>query len=383
MSLIKGISWEHPRGYQPLRAASVLWLDQSGVDVQWDVRTLKEFGDLPVEKLIDLYDLIITDHPYMGEAHSNGLLVNLNKYLPADFLNVQAGESVGPSFSSYKYNDSLYALPVDAAAQVSAFRKDLTERIGWGIPAETLLLEDAAKLLPNQYTMAIPMCPTDCWCVFLTLCAQYSTDAFFTEEGIHHETGRWALEQMTGWSSFIHKDSYRMNPVQMLEHMASHDQIIYCPFTFGYTNYSRVGFAEKPVHFCDVPHYMLNRKTSLLGGAGLAVSAKTKNLKACLDFMKYILDPKIQRTVYYFEGGQPGHLSAWKNIECNADCLNFFKNTLYTIEHAYVRPQAPGYNKFQEKAADLLHTVIINNSDHGTLISRLNTLFYKYCHAGI
>ena len=383
MALIKGITWDHPRGYRPLKAASADWLKRSGTEVQWEARTLKEFGDLPTEELIDRYDLIIIDHPYMGEADAKGLLVKLNECLPACFLERQESESAGASFEAYRYNHACYALPIDAAVQVSAFRKDLTESIGWEIPAETLRLGESAKALPARFRLAIPLCPTDSWCVFLTLCAQYSDGDFFTEAGIHDEIGKRALDQMTEWRSFIHKDSYRMNPVQLLEHMASRDEIIYCPFTFGYSNYSRAGFAAHLIHFCNVPQYGNVGKTALLGGAGIAVSAKTKNLNACLDFIQYILDPKIQRTAYYLEGGQPACLSAWRDKECNADCADFFENTLYTVENAYVRPRVPGFNRFQEKAADLLHAAITTHSDGGTLISRLNTLYYNYSHARI
>ncbi len=383
ISKLKGISWDHPRGYQPLRAAAETWLKQTGVEVQWDVRTLKEFGDLPIEKLIDLYDLIIIDHPYMAEADANGLLLPLDKYLPADFINIQSRESVGPSFNSYKYNNSLYALPIDAASQVSAFRKDLTDSIGWGLPVDTLQLKDEAKQLPGKYAIAIPLCPTDIWCVFLTLCAQYSNGAFFDEAGINNETGQWALDQIKGWSPYIHKESYNMNPVQMLDHMSTYDEIIYSPFTFGYTNYSRVGFARKIIQFGDVPQYKSSEKTSLLGGAGIAISSKSEHLSACLDFVKYILDPEIQKTLYFNEGGQPGHLNAWQDENCNANSSNFFASTLYTIEHAFVRPKVPGFNKFQEKAAELIHDSVVNNLDADTAIRQLNNLYYKHCNENV
>lgn len=380
MPVLKGITWDHPRGYQPLRVLADLWHQQTGVAIKWDVRSLKEFGDLPIERLISLYDFIIIDHPYKGEADINGLLIPLNEYLPENFLAVQEEQSVGPSFSSYKYGNNMYALPVDAAAQVSVFRKDLTDTLGWALPVDTMRLKEAAVMLPRRYFIAVPLCPTDIWCVFLTLCAQYSNGAFFSEAGIDAETGKWAMEEIRGWKSFIHIDSFKMNPVQMLEHMASKNEIIYSPFTFGYTNYSRKNFAEKLLHFGDAPQYIPNGKSSLLGGAGIAVSSKTKNLNSCLAFIQYILSPRIQKTVYYDEGGQPAHLAAWKDEKCDANCAGFFTNTLYTMQHAYVRPGVPGFNLFQEHAADIVHTSAIDKSDSGKIIDLLNNLYYKFCH---
>ena len=134
---IKGITWDHPRGYQPLKAVALDWGRRTGISLQWDVRTLKEFGDMPVEKMVDLYDLIIIDHPYMGEAASKALLLPLEEYLPESFFAVQAAQSVGPSYESYAWKGTHYALPVDAAAQVAVIRKDLADAIGWEPPAAT------------------------------------------------------------------------------------------------------------------------------------------------------------------------------------------------------------------------------------------------------
>ncbi|NND79122.1 MAG: carbohydrate ABC transporter substrate-binding protein, partial [Maribacter sp.] len=67
---LKGIAWDHPRGYEPLVALSNRFM-QSHPDlkIKWDIRSLKEFGDMPIEDLIEAYDLITIDHPYMGQAH--------------------------------------------------------------------------------------------------------------------------------------------------------------------------------------------------------------------------------------------------------------------------------------------------------------------------
>lgn len=381
MSLVlKGISWDHPRGYQPLRAAAELWKQQTGVTINWDVRTLQEFGDFPVEKLIDIYDFIIIDHPYMGEASSKNLLVALNKHLSPEFLNVQQQLSVGPSYKSYEYAGNMYALPVDAAAQVAVCRKDIVEKLNWTIPAETTDIKKAASNLPSKYCIAVPMCPTDIWCVFLTLCAQYSNGSFFSSSGVDIDAGQWALNEIREWRSFIHKSSFEMNPIQLLSHMASNDEIIYCPFTFGYTNYSRKKAVGKIVNFMDVPRYKNNSFTSLLGGAGIAVSQKSHYLKDCLDFIQYIVSPEIQQTVYYQNGGQPALLNAWNNEECNTDSADFFKNTLLTMQRAYVRPQVSNFNVFQEHAANLFHELALNQSDALKGIVLLNNLFRKLCH---
>jgi multiple sugar transport system substrate-binding protein len=216
--------------------------------------------------------------------------------------------------------------------------------------------------------------------VFLTLCAQRSDGNFFSEAGVHAETGAWALEQLQEWSSFLHRDSFDMNPVRMLERMASEDEIVYCPFTFGYTNYARRDSPGRRLHCTDAPRCRPDGISSLLGGAGIAVSVLTKHREACMDFIRYILDPEVQRTVYYNNGGQPAHLGAWKDEKCNEDCGGFFSDTLYTLQHAYRRPGVPGFNRFQEQAADLVHRWVREGARRASAMQQLNHLYYNICH---
>ncbi|WP_431213405.1 ABC transporter substrate-binding protein [Puia sp. P3] len=377
---IKGITWDHPRGYQPLRAVATEWGRSSGIVLDWDVRTLKEFGDMPVEKLVDLYDLIVIDHPYMGEAASKSLLLPLEDYLPKSFFAVQAAESVGPSYDSYEWKGRHYALPVDAAAQVAVIRKDLAGGIGWEPPVETQGLRAAAHRLPEGKFIAVPLCPTDIWCVFLTLCVQYKGGEIFTRSGIDEAAGCYALAQLQEWRAFLHPDSFRMNPIQMLDRMAAGNEIVYCPFSFGYTNYSRRNATGRRLVFMDAPRRSGSDVSTLLGGAGIAVSGRSVNRDVCMDFIRYVLDPVVQRTTYYINGGQPGHLSAWRDAACNSDSGGFFINTLDTMRKAYRRTGVPGFNRFQEEAADLVHAWAKQGADGAAVMPLLNKHYQLICH---
>ena len=49
---LKGMAWDHPRGYEPLIAASNEFRKSNpNVSIKWDVRSLKEFGDMPIEDI--------------------------------------------------------------------------------------------------------------------------------------------------------------------------------------------------------------------------------------------------------------------------------------------------------------------------------------------
>ncbi len=60
------MTWDHPRGYDPLVACNVVWRARSGVAVEWDRRSLQDFESFPVEELARSYDLLVTDHPHVG-----------------------------------------------------------------------------------------------------------------------------------------------------------------------------------------------------------------------------------------------------------------------------------------------------------------------------
>jgi hypothetical protein len=65
---LKGMTWSHPRGYDPMMAASRDWLTETGVSIAWDKRSLQDFESFPVEELARSYDLIVIDHPHVGQV---------------------------------------------------------------------------------------------------------------------------------------------------------------------------------------------------------------------------------------------------------------------------------------------------------------------------
>ena len=131
MQLLKGIAWDHPRGFDPMVAtAREFKKNNSDIEIIWEKRPLQAFADRPIEKMAFDYDLMIIDHPHVGEASRKGLIYELNNFLEyQDDLNLLHKASVGLSHQSYNYNENQYALAIDAAAPVSAYRKDLINNI--------------------------------------------------------------------------------------------------------------------------------------------------------------------------------------------------------------------------------------------------------------
>src|SRR3546814_2818439 len=70
---LKGITWDHPRGYDPL-AGSLAGFRAAhpDIEVSWERRSLRDFGEAPIDVLADRVDLIVVDHPFSGRAQASG-----------------------------------------------------------------------------------------------------------------------------------------------------------------------------------------------------------------------------------------------------------------------------------------------------------------------
>jgi multiple sugar transport system substrate-binding protein len=381
MVKLRGITWDNPRGYAPLVATSEAFSKlRPNIKIVWKKRSLKEFGDYPIEKLVKLYDIILIDHPFVGQAYKNNLLVPLEEYLNEEFLKVQENESVGKSYESYRYNGKQLALPIDAAALVSAAKTEEIKEIGLSIPRTFNEIFEFAYKLPKNRFVAIPMCPTDIWCLFLTLCAQIGGENFFDiSRGIPERVGLKAIRDIISLKTVAHPDSINMNPINVLDKMADEDDIIYSPFLFGYINYSKKGWRKKKVEFFDAPLKKGSKISTVLGGVGIAVSTYSKNIKEAVEYIKYVTTPDIQKGIYFKSGGQPGQLSAWESETINAETNNFFKNTITTMRMAYMRPRIPKWNYFQETSSNIIHKGVSQNIRPETIVEEVNVSFKKAC----
>ena len=80
MPTLKGISWEHPRGFAPMvSTASEYKKKNTEVEIIWDKRPLQDFADRPIEEMAYEYDLMVIDHPHVGEASRKELLIEFDK----------------------------------------------------------------------------------------------------------------------------------------------------------------------------------------------------------------------------------------------------------------------------------------------------------------
>jgi len=346
---LKGITWDHPRGYDPLIAASNEYYKEKGIEVEWQKRSLTAFGDFSIEHLSKQYDLLILDHPHSGVIAATGCLVPLEDYLSNDLLCKLKEQSAGPSFSSYYFQEHQWALPIDAAFQCSSYRKDLLPD---SIPKswdEVFAL--ANKLRSNGKYVGMALCPTDSLCTFLSLCSHFGAPITIdSKELVPHGIGIEILRLMNKMCKEFHPNTLDWNPIELYDHMAQTDDVVYSPMAFNYTNYSRDGFRKNRLAFTDSP----NTKT-VLGGAGIAVSSQCENIIEAVDYCYWICSERIQKEIYTINNGQPGNVTCWRDPNTNDLTDSFFKNSLKTLENAYVRPRYFGWPHFQEYLGKALH----------------------------
>jgi multiple sugar transport system substrate-binding protein len=379
-TVLRGITWDHVRGLGGLQAAAEAYKAlRPDVRVEWTTRSLQAFADQPVDELARRFDLIYLDHPAIGEAVARSCLVPLDEHLDGATLAAQTAGSVGRSAESYEWDGHRWALATDAAAQVAAYRPDLLERAGVSLPRTWPEAMDAAAALRRAgMWAALPAIPVDAICAFLALCAALGEEPF-REPGqvVSHGTGRSALELLRAFLQRCHPSSLDLNPPRMLEHMSATDEVAYCPLAFGYANYARPGFRDRLVLAAPPPAGDGGGPVGTLGGAGLAVSARSRSVDEAVSYAAFVADPDTQRTVYFDGGGQPGYRSAWTDEAVNAAAGRFFRDTLAALDAAFLRPRYDGFLGFQETAGELVRDHLRAGGDTGPVLAAIDAAYQE------
>jgi len=365
---LKGMTWSHPRGYDPMVAGAEQWLADKGVEIAWEKRSLQDFETFPVEELARNFDMIVIDHPHVGQITKEGCLLPLDVPGREAELKALADGSVGQSFPSYNWQGRQWAFPLDAATQVQAWRPDLMDKpaISWG---EVLRLARAGKVLLPLRSPHSLMC-------FYTLVANAGTPCAVEGELVSVEDGSQAFEQLREVASLVKPECFGMDPIAVFEEMANPESEISCtPLIYGYVNYAMPGFRDRLIRFADIPAGAAGVAGSALGGTGIAVSAFSKHPEAAIDFAYWIASGDVQKGLYAASNGQPGHATAWEDDTVNAATSDFYRDTRATLEGAWVRPRHDGYMPFQEAASERINKGLLDNEKAEDVIADLNRLF--------
>ena len=376
---LRGMTWDHPRGFDPLAACARVWRERTGVEVLWERRSLQDFESFPVQALAQQYDLIVIDHPHVGQITREQCLLPLDGVVRGNERMALAQNSVGASFDSYVWEGRLWALPIDAAAQVQAWRPDRLS----APPTQWAEMLDLAR----RGLVQCPMRPPHNLMAFYTLCGLLGRSGQDTgPQLIDPRTGAQSYELIRELLAYLDPVCFSMDPIAVFEVMAQESASIACvPLIYGYVSYAREGFRPARIAFCDIP--VLGEGAmpagSALGGTGIAVSAYTSQPEAALDFAYWIASADVQRGPYAGSGGQPGNAVAWSDPAVNGPVFEFYANTRATLENAWVRPRHDGYMGFQEAASQRLLVALRAREPADATVAALNQLFCESFHSRI
>lgn len=373
--MITGIAWDHRRCWGPLDASIAPYRAATGEEVRWDRRSLYSFGEGDLGSYADKYDLVIYDHPFVGDVARQGWMLDLLPLLSADQRAHFDRDEVGASWRSYAYGGGIWGLPLDTAAQTAAWRHDLLDRHGLSVPTTLAEIRTfAEKGVPKGIYVGWPSVPTDLMCTLVSVAASSGRNPGHTDgDFLDPVDAGAAVGELRALAKLAHPKSKEWNPIRCLDHMAANDDVAYVPYLFNYVNYSsgtpKITFGDAPaVAAGQTPH-------TLLGGAGIGISAKAKDPQAAFDYAMWLCSPAYQAGGYVTHGGQPGSRAAWTSDACNAETGGFFRSTLAVMDRAYLRPTHPGFVPFFHDATLKLAAVVFEDAPLRPFVDWLNASY--------
>lgn len=367
------MTWNHARGIEPLQAASEQYQKaHPDVSISWDSRPLQDFESQPLRELASSHDLIIIDHPHLGETVREHLLLDLSSRDRSAELQLLQQQSAGPSHDSYAMHGGQWALAIDAATPVASYRADRIDTVpsNW---SEIIELARAGKVI-------MPLRPPHGLMAFLWMARNRGLSvAAGPEQLMADEDLALVLEQFAELSGLIRPACFDMDPIDVYEAMSTQEEgPCYCPHAYGYINYAHAGFRPFLLSFSDVADVAGGGVSgTVLGGAGIAVSALSTHAEQAVDFAFHAAGVDCQTDLWVRHGGQPGNALAWSDPESNRLCNNFLSNTRATLDSAWIRPRYSGYTEFQGLASHTISDFLQGRLSPHHCVQALQKLYRK------
>ena len=367
---LRGKTWDHRRAIDPLLGTMPMFqAKHPHVEITWSSRPLSGFEFTSVDALALEYDFIILDHPFTGAIAASQSLV------PLDRIVAQVGDPfVGPSLDSYRMNGSLWALPVDAACQVSISRPDLMQKLDAAVPANWHdLMALGAKARQQGLWLAIGLKGVHSLMTFFTLMANLGEPCATQRdrEFADLRTAREALALMRDLLQFCPPAGLDWNSIDLHDRMVERDDLVFCPAVYCYATYAEAD-QRRPLRFHDLPGPR-GLAGSTIGGTGLGVSAHTRHLPEALAYARFAIEETTQRA-FASHHGQPAHRGIWEDSAINERLGGCFRATRATMEACWIRPRYPGYLDFQARGGELVEAHLRGQITADALLAELQRL---------
>lgn len=368
MARYHGLTWDHPRGRLALERAA---LAAPAVDgealISWDAHPLEGFESAPIDEIAARYDVVVLDHPHLGDAIASDAIRPADEVFAAGLLRALERSCVGPSFRAYVMDGRPWALPLDAATQVAVFRSEAIDE-----PPETW--EDVARL-PAALPLALSLAGPHALLSFASVCVALGEEpAVRPGSGfVSRCAGREAVALLGAIAARAAPGSAALNPIGLLERMRTARDIAYVPLVYGYVNYAS---GPGALTFADAPGIRPGgRRGSTVGGTGIAITRRSEPDAALIAHLSALFDPACQAGFIPQNAGQPSVAGAWDDEAVNAASAGFYRRTRRTMEDSWVRPRIAGYIAFQAHASTLLRDAITQSAPADAVLARVDTLF--------
>lgn len=329
------LAWDDPRATAPLRAAARRFEALEGIPVDVGARSLAEFNDEPIERAAERADLLLLDYPMIPRAAERGALLPIADTAPASASPVAA--------ASFTWADRTWALPMDLACQVAAWNVDALE----APPTDWDSVRELADARPGS--VAIALFHSDLVCALLSISAASGWVGPDRLE-LHVE----ALETLLSLARAVDPALIDVAPPALLTALAVGGRLAYAPLVFGY---ARAGRPPSRLRWADAPEGPAGIG-SVLGGAGLAVSARTESAAGARAFAAFCASAAVQEHIVPQEGGQPSAAGAWDDPAVDAAAGGFYSGTRRSIAAAVRRPSHPSWPDFSLRAGHLLRDAV-------------------------
>jgi multiple sugar transport system substrate-binding protein len=344
---LRGLTWDHPRAYRPLQAFAAHCPD---IAVSWDRQSLADFEARPIATLAQSYDLMIIDHPGLGAALAAHALQPLDQLVPAGQLAAWQAGSAGPTWASYTISGQQWAIPIDAATQVSVFRPGLLDAVprDWAeVPA-----------LARRHRTALCLGGPHAFLTLLAMCASARSGPPAGPELLPPAAAAAALGILRAVWAAADQELSSADPIAVHEALAA-GTVAYCPLAYGYASYARPAAGRHALAWADAPTFGSARPGSVLGGTGLAVSAPRRPDPAGVrGFLTAFLAPDVQAGLVPAHGGQPAQAAAWDSAAVDQAWGGYYRAVRRSLDAAWVRPRADGWIALQDQASALVRAAI-------------------------
>ena len=386
---LRGLTWDHPRGYRPLQAFAA---HCPAAGVSWDRQPLAAFEAKPIAELARSYDLMIIDHPGLGAAIAAQAIQPLDQLVPAGLLAEWQAASVGPTWASYTVSSTTgpstsgpsttgasttgsgqqWAVPIDAAAQVSVFRPDRLDAAprDWAeVPA-----------LARRHRTALCLGGPHAFLTLLAMCA--SAGPADRDELVRPRDAVAALDILRAVWADADQEISTGDPITVHGAMSAGSGPAYCPLAYGYASYARPAAGRRALAWADAPTFGSPRPGSVLGGTGLAVSAPRRPDPAeVLRFLTAFLAPDVQAGLVPAQGGQPALAAAWDSAGVDQAWGRYYSSTRRSLDAAWVRPRADGWIALQDHASEWVRAVITGQASAYQATTLINASYRELTRA--